>query len=126
MRFRRLFALALCAWLPGQALAHDLQHEIGEGEAVSVRLFYADGSDFAFESYEVYRAGEEVPFQVGRTDLLGRVVFLPTVRALGASRPSRRTATARISPSPPAQQAASGIRPGLFSGAIWASSSAFR
>jgi len=77
MRFRRLFALALCAWLPAQALAHDLQHEIGEGEAVSVRLSYADGSEFAFESYELYRDGEEVPFQVGRTDLLGRVVFLP-------------------------------------------------
>jgi len=77
MTFRRFLALLLCAWLPGQALAHDLQHEIGEGEAVSVRLFYADGSAFAFESYEVYRAGEEVPFQVGRTDFLGRVVFLP-------------------------------------------------
>jgi nickel transport protein len=70
-------ALALCAWLPGRALAHDLQHQIEEGPAVSVRLFFADGSDFAFESYEIYRAGEEVPFQVGRTDLRGRVVFLP-------------------------------------------------
>jgi nickel transport protein len=63
--------------LPGQALAHDLRHQIDEGTAVSVRLFFADGSDFAFESYEVYRAGDEVPFQVGRTDLQGRVVFLP-------------------------------------------------
>jgi hypothetical protein len=73
----RLLVLALCAWLPGQALAHDLRHQIDEGAAVSVRLFFADGSDFAFESYEVYRAGDEVPFQVGRTDLRGRVVFLP-------------------------------------------------
>jgi nickel transport protein len=73
----RVVVLALCAWLPGQALAHDLQHQIDEGAAVSVTLFFADGSDFAFESYEVYRAGEEVPFQVGRTDLRGRVVFLP-------------------------------------------------
>ena len=70
-------ALALCAWLPGQALAHDLQHQTEEGAAVSVRFFFADGSDFSFESYEVYRAGDEVPFQVGRTDLKGRVVFLP-------------------------------------------------
>jgi nickel transport protein len=73
----RLTALALCAWLPAQALAHDLQHRIGEGSAVSVRFFFADGSDFSFESYEVYRAGEEIPFQVGRTDAGGRVVFLP-------------------------------------------------
>ena len=77
MRFRRVIPLVLCAWLPGQSLAHDLRHQIDEGTAVSVRLFFADGKDFAFESYEVYRAGEEVPFQVGRTDLQGRVVFLP-------------------------------------------------
>jgi len=77
MRFRRVVLLVLCAWLPGQAVAHDLQHQIGEGAAVSVRLFFANGSDFAFESYEVYRAGDEIPFQVGRTDLQGRVVFLP-------------------------------------------------
>ena len=30
-----------------------------------------------FEGYEIYRAGEEVPFQVGRTDARGRAVFLP-------------------------------------------------
>ena len=77
MSARGLMALALCAWLPCQVLAHDLQHQVEEGTAVSVRLFFADGSDFDFESYEVYRAGDEVPFQVGRTDLRGRVVFLP-------------------------------------------------
>jgi nickel transport protein len=77
MRARHLVSLLLWGWLPVQALAHDLQHQIDEGAAVSVRLFFADGSDFAFESYEVYRAGEEIPFQVGRTDLQGRIVFLP-------------------------------------------------
>jgi nickel transport protein len=70
-------ALALCAWLSGQALAHDLQHQVNEGAAVAVRFFFADGNDFSFESYEVYRAGDEIPFQVGRTDQKGRVVFLP-------------------------------------------------
>jgi nickel transport protein len=69
-----VLAIVLAA---GHAQAHDLQHQIDEGAAVSVRLFSADGSAFAFESYEVYRAGDEVPFQVGRTDLQGRVVFLP-------------------------------------------------
>ena len=77
MGYRLLAALALCAWLPGQALAHDLQHSIEEGAAVSIKLFFADGNEFSFESYEVYRAGEEVPFQVGRTDAQGRVVFIP-------------------------------------------------
>jgi len=72
-----LLAVLAIALAAGTAQAHGLQHQIDEGTAVSVRLFYADGRDFAFESYEVYRAGDEIPFQAGRTDLLGRVVFLP-------------------------------------------------
>ena len=72
-----LCALVIAAAGPGQALAHGLQHRIDEAAAVSVELFLADGSAFAFESYEVYRAGDEIPFQVGRTDARGRVVFLP-------------------------------------------------
>jgi nickel transport protein len=70
-------ALALGAWLSGQALAHELLHSIDEGAAVSVKLSFADGSDFAFGAYEIYRAGDETPFQVGRTDIQGRVVFIP-------------------------------------------------
>jgi nickel transport protein len=70
-------ALLICMWLPGQILAHDLQHSIDEAAAVYVEFFFADGNEFDFESYEVYRGGEEVPFQVGRTDARGRLVFLP-------------------------------------------------
>jgi len=70
-------ALLLCLWLPERAAAHDLRHSIEEGAAVTVKLFFADGNGFSFESYEVYHAGEEIPFQVGRTDALGRIVFLP-------------------------------------------------
>ncbi len=77
MRSCLVVALVLCAWLPGPVRAHDLQHSIDEATAVSVRLFFADGRDFGLESYEIYRAGEEMPFQVGRTDVRGRVVFLP-------------------------------------------------
>jgi nickel transport protein len=74
---RVLIALALFACLPVPASAHDLQHSIGEGAAVCVKLFFSDGNAFSFESYELYRAGEEIPFQVGRTDNQGRVVFIP-------------------------------------------------
>jgi nickel transport protein len=70
-------AFLICMWLPGQVLAHDLQHSIDEAAAVYVEFFFADGNEFDFESYEVYRGGEEVPFQVGRTDARGRLVFLP-------------------------------------------------
>jgi nickel transport protein len=75
-----VISLLLCLGLPGRVAAHDLQHRIQEGAAVTVELFFADLAEdnaFSFESYEVYRAGEEVPFQVGRTDALGRLAFLP-------------------------------------------------
>jgi nickel transport protein len=74
--FRYLLAVIVIA-LSGEALAHSLQHQVDEGPAVSVRLFYEAGSDFSFEGYELYRAGDETPFQVGRTDLHGRIVFIP-------------------------------------------------
>ena len=77
MRYRLLVVLAICAWLPGEAVAHDLQHRIEEGAAISIKLFFADGNEFSFESYEIYRGGDEIPFQVGRTDIQGRVVFIP-------------------------------------------------
>ena len=77
MRGAAAIALLLCFWLPGRAAGHDLQHSIEEGPAVTVKLFYTDGEAFSFESYEVYHAGEDIPFQVGRTDALGRVVFRP-------------------------------------------------
>jgi nickel transport protein len=77
MRGAAAIALLLCLWLPERAAGHDLQHSIEQGAAVMVKLFFTDGNEFSFESYEVYRAGEEIPFQVGRTDALGRLVFLP-------------------------------------------------
>jgi len=77
MRGAAAIALLLCLWLPERAAAHDLRHSIEEGAAVTVKLFSADGNEFSFESYEVYYEGEEIPFQVGRTDARGRLVFLP-------------------------------------------------
>lgn len=70
-------SLLMCAWLCETALAHDLRYRIGEGKAVSVKVYFPGDREFSFESYEIYRLGEEIPFQVGRTDRYGRVVFLP-------------------------------------------------
>lgn len=72
--------MLLSAWLlsltPG-AFAHDLQYTTGSGQAVVVRLFYANDTPFSFERYEIYRDGEKLPYQVGRTDSQGRIAFLP-------------------------------------------------
>ncbi len=60
-------------------LSHELLHRVENvHRAVVVEFFFADGSKFSYESYRVYKPGEDkIPFAVGRTDALGRVVFLP-------------------------------------------------
>lgn len=66
--------LLLAAW---PAVAHDLQYTVVGGQAVVIKLFFADNTPFTFEGYEIYRDGEKLPYQVGRTDSLGRIAFLP-------------------------------------------------
>ena len=71
--------LFLLAWLASapSLWAHDLQYTIVDGSAVVVKLFYTDNTAFAFESYEIYPEGQQLPVQVGRTDAQGRIAFLP-------------------------------------------------
>ncbi len=60
------------------ASAHDLQYEVSGDQAVVVKLFFGDGMDFSYESYEIFRPNDEnIPFQTGRTDALGRLSLLP-------------------------------------------------
>lgn len=72
-------ACILCGLLlaSGQTLAHDLQHNVSGEQAVVVRLFYVNDAPFTFEQYEIFRDGEKLPYQVGRTDSQGRIAFLP-------------------------------------------------
>jgi len=69
------FSLMLSCATPVQA--HDLQYSVGGGQTVVIRTFYVDNSPFTFEGYEIYRDGEKLPYQVGRTDSQGRIAFLP-------------------------------------------------
>ncbi|MCX7760380.1 MAG: hypothetical protein N2Z81_04260 [Hydrogenothermaceae bacterium] len=60
------------------SFAHDLQYKLeNTGQTVVIWFFFPDGSKFSYENFEIYREGEKVPFQVGRTDALGRVIFIP-------------------------------------------------
>jgi nickel transport protein len=56
---------------------HELDYETTHSDAVVVRFYYADDEAFSYESYEIFREGEEVPYQTGRTDAYGRLLFLP-------------------------------------------------
>ena len=59
------------------AVAHELLRNVTAGEAIVIRFYYADETAFSYESYEVFREGDDIPFQVGRTDALGQLVFVP-------------------------------------------------
>ena len=67
---------AILILLAPPLLAHDLRHQVGAAEAVVVELYYDGGEPFAYESYELYPEGAELPAQLGRTDPRGRIVFL--------------------------------------------------
>ena len=69
------FAALFVSW---PLLAHEVVVVTGTTSATVVQLNYADGQPFAFEAYELYPAGREIPVQVGRTDGAGRVVFVAT------------------------------------------------
>ncbi len=77
MTLARQLLLAIALAPMGACHAHDLHSSVGAGEAVVVRLHFIDDKPFAYEAYEIFRPGETVPYQVGRSDALGRVVFLP-------------------------------------------------
>jgi nickel transport protein len=61
---------------PVAATAHGLDHAVATERAVVVTLTHDDGAPFSFESCEVTPPAGDAPAQVGRTDHLGRVVFL--------------------------------------------------
>ncbi len=76
-RYRNAALIAMFCALSGPVTAHEVQHEIAAMQAMAVRLVYADGEPFSYESYELYANGSQRPTQTGRTDAKGRVVFLP-------------------------------------------------
>ncbi len=71
---RRLVILLLLAL---SLSAHDLHHKVLNQEAVVVAFSFGGESDFSYQSYEVYAPNSEIPFAVGRTDKLSRVIFIP-------------------------------------------------
>ncbi len=65
-------------FLVSLSFSHELLREVHrEGNCILVRFYFQDGKAFSYEEYEIYREGEGVPFQKGRSDALGRVVFCP-------------------------------------------------
>ena len=74
---RTALPLLLMILAAGAAFAHAIDHRVSGEQAKVVEVFFADGRAFSFENFEVTGPGDRSPFLVGRTDKLGRVVFLP-------------------------------------------------
>ncbi len=67
-------------WLWGatpQAHAHALLHEVNEGRAITLRLYFPDDDRPLFEPYQVFAPDSERPFQTGRVNALGELTFRP-------------------------------------------------
>jgi nickel transport protein len=71
------FVMLLSMLVPAISGAHELHQKISRGSAVVIELAYPDHSPFSYEQFEVFREGEEAPYQTGRSDALGRIVFVP-------------------------------------------------
>lgn len=71
------FWLTLLLCCTAAAQAHEVHHRIDATGAVVVTLTYANGAPFAYEKYALTPVGQETPQQVGNTDALGRIAFLP-------------------------------------------------
>ncbi len=91
---RTIFALLLLSpLLSTNLLAHEVRATVDTSPAaLAIRVEYGDGEPFSYERYEIYpppasddetkngasKTGEEPPpFQTGRTDANGQILFLP-------------------------------------------------
>lgn len=77
MRCAGMLVLLLGLGPVASGLAHGVDTTVGAGRAMVVTVSHEDGSPLAFEPYEVFPPEGSAAFASGRTDRLGRVVFLP-------------------------------------------------
>lgn len=57
--------------------AHDLHHHVSQEKVKVVTFSFGSVDSYAFQKYEVYAPDAKIPFSVGRTDKLSRVMFMP-------------------------------------------------
>ncbi|RUM50426.1 MAG: hypothetical protein DSY47_01710 [Hydrogenothermus sp.] len=60
------------------SFAHSVQYKVSHKNAVVIKIFFADGTPFSYEKFEIYAPDNtKIPYQVGRTDKYGRITFIP-------------------------------------------------
>ncbi|WP_457640553.1 hypothetical protein [Persephonella sp.] len=62
----------------GFSFGHGVKYNMEYEKAVVIKVFFADGTPFSYENYELFSPeNSKLPYQVGRTDRYGRIVFIP-------------------------------------------------
>ena len=60
------------------SFAHSVQYKVSHKNAVVIKIFFPDGTPFSYEKFEIYSPDNtKIPYQVGRTDKYGRIIFIP-------------------------------------------------
>ena len=59
------------------AQAHTVDYQVDSAQSVVVSLRFGDDETASYSEFELFAPDQKEPFQVGRTDALGRVVFTP-------------------------------------------------
>lgn len=76
----KYYIFCLLIFIPIFSYSHEVRYSIDFSSSYVIDLYYANGTKFSFESYEIYKPGnEKVPYQVGRTNEIGRISFVPDI-----------------------------------------------
>lgn len=70
----------ILAWLlllTALGYAHSVDYQVDSAKAIVVTARFTDEDLASYSPFEIFRPGEKIAFQTGRTDQLGRVVFAP-------------------------------------------------
>ncbi|MEW8426667.1 MAG: hypothetical protein AB2594_20030 [Candidatus Thiodiazotropha sp.] len=73
----RTLSLLLLFAYPALIFPHGVGMDLDRQEAQIISLHHDDETPLAGAGYELFAAGADLPYQSGRTDAGGRVVFLP-------------------------------------------------
>ncbi|MET0070691.1 MAG: hypothetical protein ABW096_11700 [Candidatus Thiodiazotropha sp.] len=73
----RTLSLLLLLAYPALLFPHGIGLDMDRQEAQIITLHHDDETPLAGAGYELFAAGADLPYQSGRTDAGGRVVFLP-------------------------------------------------
>jgi nickel transport protein len=79
MVFWRILCMAtlIVSLTTARGAAHGVDHTVTRTDAVVVSLSHDDAETFSNEAYEIFGPGDVTPFETGRTDKLGRIIFVP-------------------------------------------------